>query len=53
MHHAMAASLGNLIVAIVAGAITLACFAAMLWMLIHPGERDSQHPKYRVLRNDH
>jgi len=53
MHHDIAAHLGDLIVAVVAGAITLACFVAMFWMLVRPGERDAQHPKYRVLRNDH
>jgi len=53
MHHELAAHLGNLIVAAVAGAITLACFAAMLWMLVRPGEHNAQHPKYRVLRSDH
>lgn len=53
MHHAIGPDLGNLIVAVVAGAITIACFAAMFWLLIHPGERNARHPKYRVLRDDH
>ena len=43
---------GNLIIMAVAGAITAACFVAMFWMLIRPGETDRQHAKYTILRND-
>lgn len=43
---------GNVLIVTVAGAITLACFGVMLRMLFHPGERDPQHPKYMVLRED-
>jgi cytochrome c oxidase cbb3-type subunit II len=44
---------GNVIIVGVAGAITLACFVAMFWMLRRPGETDPHHPKYLVLRHDH
>jgi hypothetical protein len=36
----------------VAGLITLNCIVAALSMLIAPGERDPDHPKYRVLDAD-
>ena len=53
MHHHLAGPLlGNTIIIGVAGAITVACFVAMFWMLIRPGEKDHRHPKYAVLRND-
>ncbi|MGY0574646.1 hypothetical protein ACTGJ9_029225 [Bradyrhizobium sp. RDM12] len=44
--------LGNVLVAGGAGLVTLSCIAAALWMLIDPGERDPNHPKYRVLDAD-
>jgi hypothetical protein len=44
--------LGNALVAGAAGLVTLACIVAALWMLIDPGERDPNHPKYRVLDAD-
>ena len=43
---------GNLIIMAVAGAITAACFVAMFWMLIRPGETDQRHAKYAILRDD-
>ena len=43
---------GNLIIIAVAGFITVACFVAMFWMLIRPGEVDRNHAKYAVLRDD-
>jgi len=43
---------GNLIIIAVAALITVACFAAMFWMLIRPGEVDRNHAKYAVLRDD-
>jgi hypothetical protein len=54
MEHAMMAGpwLGNLIIVIVAGGITLACFVAMFWMLLRPGESDLKHPKYDILRDE-
>jgi hypothetical protein len=51
-HHLIGPLLGNLIIIAVAGAITLACFVAMAWMLIRPGETDRKHAKYTILRND-
>ncbi|HWG51946.1 MAG TPA: hypothetical protein VN677_01465 [Gemmatimonadaceae bacterium] len=44
--------LGNIIIVVVAGAITIACFVAATWMLVRPGERDRRHPKYQVLNDD-
>ena len=43
---------GNLIIFAVASAVTLACFAAMLRMLTHPGETDPAHPKRSILQED-
>ena len=43
---------GNVIIVALAGAITLGCFAAMLWMLIRPGEKDAAHPKRSILQGD-
>ncbi len=51
-HHLIGPALGNIIIIAVAGAITLACFVAMIWMLIRPGETDRRHAKYTILRND-
>ena len=36
----------------ITGAITLACFGAMFWMLLRPGEKDPDHVKYDILRPD-
>jgi len=53
MHHELiSASWGNIAIIVVAGAITVACFIAMLWMLIRPGETDRNHSKYAILRDD-
>jgi flagellar basal body-associated protein FliL len=53
MHdHLMGPLLGNIIIIVVAGAITVACFLAMLWMLIRPGETDQHHAKNAILRDD-
>lgn len=43
---------GNVIIIVMAGAITVACFMAMFWMLFYPGETDPHHPKYDILRED-
>lgn len=43
---------GNLIIIVIAGVITVACFVAMFWMLIRPGETDRRHSKYSILRDD-
>ena len=42
--------LGNLLIIIVAGGITLGCFVTMFWMLLRTGETDPHHPKYKILR---
>jgi hypothetical protein len=44
--------LGNVLVVSGAGLVTLSCIVAALWILIDPGERDPNHPKYRVLDAD-
>jgi len=51
-HHLMGPLWGNLLIIVLAGAITLGCFAAMFRMLFRPGERDPRHPKYMILRED-
>jgi hypothetical protein len=51
-HHLIGPYWGNVIIIGVSGAITLACFVAMFWMLRRPGETDPDHPKYLVLRHD-
>ena len=43
---------GNVMIVAVAGAVTLACFVAMFWMLFCPGETDQHHPKYDILHDD-
>jgi hypothetical protein len=43
---------GNVIIISLAGAITVACFVAMLRMLFHPGETDPRHPKYDIFRDN-
>ena len=52
-HHLSGPFWGNVIIIALAGAITVACFAAMFRMLLHPGEIDKRHPKYDILRDDH
>jgi hypothetical protein len=52
MHHMTGPWLGNLVIIMIAGAITVACFVAMFWMLLRPGETDRRHPKYDILRGD-
>jgi hypothetical protein len=52
-HHGITGPLaGNALVASVAGIVTLACIVVAWRMLVHPGERDPGHPKYRVLDAD-
>lgn len=43
---------GNIIILAISGAITLGCFAAMFWFIFRPGEKDSGHAKYQILRRD-
>jgi hypothetical protein len=53
MHdHLLGPLWGNIFIIVMAGAITVACFVAMFWMLIRPGETDRRHPKYAILRDD-
>jgi hypothetical protein len=53
MMEAMAAHwLGNLVILVVFGVATVACFAAAIRMLLKPGETDPDHPKYRILHDD-
>ena len=51
-HHLLGPLWGNVVVIALAGIVTVGCFAAMIWMLIRPGEADRSHPKYDVLRDD-
>jgi len=51
-HHLIGPPWGNFAIIVVAGAITVACFVAMFWMLLRPGETDRRHAKYTVLRDD-
>ncbi|WP_141934447.1 hypothetical protein [Bradyrhizobium sp. UNPA324] len=44
--------LGNALVAGGAGLVTLSCIVAAVRMLVAPGERDPNHPKYRILNAD-
>lgn len=51
-HHLIGPMWGNVAIIAAAGAITVACFVAMIWMLIRPGETDRRHSKYSILRDD-
>ena len=50
--HMMGPFWGNVAIIAVAGALTVACFAAMFRMLYRPGERDPRHPKRMILDDD-
>ena len=53
MHqHMMGPFWRNVAIIAVAGAITLACFAAMFRMLFRPGEGDPTHPKRMILGDE-
>jgi hypothetical protein len=53
MHHDLTGPFwGNVVISGLAGAITLACFTAMCWMIFRPGEHEPSHPKYSILRDD-
>ncbi|HEX7387648.1 MAG TPA: hypothetical protein VF285_10305 [Castellaniella sp.] len=43
---------GNLLLLGVFGVGTVACFIVAIRMLIHPGERAHDHPKYLILHDD-
>lgn len=52
-HHGLIGPvLGNLFVIALAGTVALACIALALRMTFRPGERNSDHPKYRILSAD-
>ncbi|MBU6421203.1 MAG: hypothetical protein KGL98_09745 [Gammaproteobacteria bacterium] len=51
-HHLMGPLLGNIIILVGGGLITLGCYVYAIWLLIHPGEHDQRHPKYGVLDDD-
>lgn len=44
--------LGNMVIVGVFGLGTIACFAVAIYMLIRPGEKNGDHPKYSILRDD-
>jgi hypothetical protein len=44
--------LGNLLVAGIAGVVTMAVILAAIRMVIYPGEEASDHPKRRILDPD-
>jgi hypothetical protein len=53
MHdHLVGPTWGNVVIIVLASAVTLACIWAMLRMLIRPGEDDPAHPKRAILRED-
>lgn len=53
MHNHLAGPFwGNLAIVLIAAAITIACFVAMVWMLVRPGEIRRDHPKYLVLEEE-
>jgi hypothetical protein len=53
MHHHLAGPFwGNVVVVVIGGAITLACFAAMIRMLVRPGESRPDHAKRMILGED-
>jgi hypothetical protein len=51
-HHLTGPFWGNVTIIGLAGAVTVACFAAMIWMIARPGETERSHPKYAILRDD-
>lgn len=44
--------LGNMLIVVVFGLGTLACFIAAIVMLVRPGEKDEKHPKYIVMDDE-
>lgn len=51
-HMIMGPFWGNVAVVALAGVVTIACFAAAIWMVLRPGEKDPHHVKYDILRSD-
>lgn len=53
MHHGLTGHLlGNIVIIIVAGIVTVVCFALMVRMLVRPGETNRHHPKYEIFGDD-
>ncbi len=44
--------IGNLFIIIVFGLGAIACFAVAIVMLFRPGEKNRDHPKYRIMNDD-
>lgn len=44
--------IGNLVIVAVFGLGTIGCFIAAVIMLIKPGERNENHPKYLIMNDD-
>jgi hypothetical protein len=51
-HHLTGPFWGNVTIIGLAGAVTLTCFTAMIWMIVRPGETERSHPKYAILHDD-
>lgn len=45
-------ALGNFLVMALVGSVALACIVLAFRLAIHPGERNRDHPKYRILEAD-
>lgn len=52
IHHLTGPLIGNIIIIVVFGLGAIGCFVAAIAMLLNPGEKNKDHPKYRVLRDD-
>lgn len=53
MHeHIMGPFWGVVAVVGIGGAVTVACFVAMFWMLFRPGEDDLNHVKRQILSKE-
>lgn len=51
-HHLTGPLIGNIIIIAIFGLGTIACFVTAIAMLLRPGEKNKDHPKYRILRDD-
>ncbi|MEO6986676.1 MAG: hypothetical protein ABI155_15180 [Paralcaligenes sp.] len=52
MHHLMGPMIGNMVIITILGLGTIACFVVAIMLLLHPGEKNEDHPKYRILHDD-
>lgn len=52
MHHLAGPLIGNVAIIVILGMGVIACFVVAIAMLLHPGEKNKDHPKYRILRDD-